>query len=132
MFKAIKENKIIAINRVCDFPLLSYDEVIEDKEHDIEDYALTKDFTEYMLKSEIPEPPKEEKQAEVRTIRNQYLEKYVDPYQLVLRWNSLSDDEQFNIINYRDYLLNYTEEKDWWEQNPLTYDEWLESQEESS
>ena len=131
MYKAIKNKKIIAISDIdSKFFMMNFDNIEEDINHNSTDYEQYNG--EYMLKSEIPEPSKEEKQAEVRTIRNQYLEKYVDPYQLVLRWNSLSDDEQFNIINYRDYLLNYTEEKDWWEQNPLTYDEWLESQEESS
>jgi hypothetical protein len=38
MFKAIKDNKIIAINEIANFPCLVYDEVIEDTEHTCEDY----------------------------------------------------------------------------------------------
>jgi hypothetical protein len=38
MYKAIKDNKIIAINDSCEFPCLIYDEVIEDTEHTCEDY----------------------------------------------------------------------------------------------
>lgn len=38
MFKAIKDNKIIAINDTGKFPCLVYDEVIEDTEHTCEDY----------------------------------------------------------------------------------------------
>lgn len=73
-----------------------------------------------------PEKPQEEKEEEVRSIRNQYLEKYVDPYQMVIRWNTLTEENQNNIINYRQYLLDYTISSDkWFEQNPLTYDEWL-------
>lgn len=38
MFKAIKDNKIIAINETGNFPCLIYDEVVEDTEHTCEDY----------------------------------------------------------------------------------------------
>jgi hypothetical protein len=38
MYKAIKDNKIIAINETDNFPCLVYDEVIEDTEHTCEDY----------------------------------------------------------------------------------------------
>lgn len=38
MFKAIKDNKIIAINETDNFPCLVYDEVIEDTEHQVSDY----------------------------------------------------------------------------------------------
>ena len=74
----------------------------------------------------VPEKPQEEKEKEVRNVRNHYLEKYVDPYQMVIRWNNLTEENQNNIINYRQYLLDYTLSSDkWFEQNPMTYDEWL-------
>ena len=38
MFKAIKNNKIIAINETDNFPCLVFDEVIEDTEHQVSDY----------------------------------------------------------------------------------------------
>jgi len=38
MFKALKDNKIIAINETDNFPCLVYDEVVEDTEHTCEDY----------------------------------------------------------------------------------------------
>lgn len=38
MYKAIKDNKIIAINETGEFPCLIYDEVIEDTEHTLDDY----------------------------------------------------------------------------------------------
>lgn len=38
MFKAIKDNKIIAINETGEFPCLVFDEVIEDTEHQVSDY----------------------------------------------------------------------------------------------
>ena len=74
----------------------------------------------------VPEKPQEEKEKDVRNVRNHYLEEYVDPYQMVIRWNTLTEENQNNIINYRQYLLDYTLSSDkWFEQNPMTYDEWL-------
>jgi len=61
---------------------------------------------------------------QVRAVRNEYLETYVDPKQLVLRWNSLSADEKADVTNYRQYLLDYTSGDAWWESNPKTFEEW--------
>jgi hypothetical protein len=72
-----------------------------------------------------PEKPVEEQQAEVRAVRNSYLEKYVDPKQLVMVWDGLSIDERNTYAEYRKYLLDYTEDDEWWLENPLTLDEWL-------
>lgn len=58
MYKAIKENKIIAINEKEYFPCLVYDAVEEDKEHTCEDYAQYND--EFILKKDIPAPTEEE------------------------------------------------------------------------
>lgn len=38
MFKAIKDNKIIAINETDNFPCLVYDEVVEDTDHNVDDF----------------------------------------------------------------------------------------------
>lgn len=72
-----------------------------------------------------PEKPVEELQSEVRAVRNSYLEKYVDPKQLVMVWDGLSIDERNTYAEYRKYLLDYTESDEWWLENPLTLDEWL-------
>lgn len=46
MFKAIKDDKIIAINDTGNFPCLVYDEVVEDTEHTCEDYkCYREEFT---------------------------------------------------------------------------------------
>ena len=39
-------------------------------------------------------------------------------------WNSLSEDEQKEYTDYRQYLLDYPETEDWYKQNPLTFEEW--------
>ena len=91
MFKAIKDNKIIAIsekkevvirNEDCDeiteilgeelFPCLVFDEVIEDTEHTVDEYEHYKG--EYLLKSDIPVPTHEE----ISELREQAYIKEVD------------------------------------------------------
>ena len=78
-----------------------------------------------------PEPTVEELQAEVRAVRNSYLETYVDPKQLVMVWNSLTAEEQELYKDYRQYLLDYTEVEEWYLNNPMTLDEWKQSVEEN-
>ena len=73
MFKAIKNNKIVAINDTGDFPSMNFDEVIEDTEHTVEDYEHYQG--EFLLKSDIPAPTKEE----VSETRKQLYTKLVDP-----------------------------------------------------
>ena len=65
------------------------------------------------------------KADDVRAVRNSYLEKYVDPKQLVMVWDGLSEDERQLYANYRTYLLEYTELEDWYLNYPMIYDEWL-------
>ena len=72
-----------------------------------------------------PEKPQEIKEQEVRQVRNSYLVDFVDPYQLVLRWGELSETEQGYMREYRQYLLDYTKGNNWWEQNPMNYEDWL-------
>lgn len=49
MFKALKDNKIIAINETGKFTLLDHDSVEEDKEHTVDDYVQVDG--EYVLTS---------------------------------------------------------------------------------
>lgn len=60
----------------------------------------------------------ENKKNSVRGVRNQYLETYVDPKQLVMVWNSLTAEEQELYKDYRQYLLDYPQTEGWYEQNP--------------
>ena len=82
---------------------------------------------QWYLQGYAPEKPIEKLQAEVRAVRNQYLETYVDPKQLVMVWDSLSADDKKLYADYRQYLLDYTEQEDWYLQNPMTLDEWKET-----
>ena len=122
MFKAIEKGKIIGINETGEFPLMNYDSLEEDTEHYVSDY--TQINGEYVLTSSAEAI--EQKKAEVRAVRNQYLEKYVDPKQLVLVWNSLTEDEQKGYTDYRQYLLDYPETEGWYENPPKDFSTWKE------
>ena len=125
MFKALKDDKIIAINDSGEFPCLVHDRVEEDTEHQVADYIHCDG--QFVLTSSAEAI--EQKKAEVRAVRNSYLEKYVDPKQLVLVWNSLTEDEQKKYTDYRQYLLDYPETEGWYEQNPMTFEEWKQASE---
>lgn len=58
MFRAIKDNKIIAICEDDYFPCLVHDSVEEDTEHSVSDYEHYNG--EYLLKEDIPAPSVEE------------------------------------------------------------------------
>ena len=72
MFKALKDNKIIAINESGEFKCLIYDSIEEDGEHLIEDYG--EHNGEYLLKSDIPAPSHEE----ISLLREQYRKEHID------------------------------------------------------
>lgn len=96
-----------------------------------ENCLIIEDKGGYLEAVNLPEPTVEELQAEVRAVRNSYLEKYVDPKQLVLVWDSLSADDKKLYAEYRQYLLDYTEVEEWYLNNPMTLDEWKQSVEEN-
>lgn len=119
MFKIIKENKIIGVSENNPVLLDKY-EVQEETEHTVADYIQVNG--EYVLTSSAEAI--EQKKDDVRAVRNSYLVKYVDPKQLVIVWNTLTDKEQVEYMDYRQYLLDYPEIKDWYEHNPMTFEEW--------
>ena len=86
MYKAIKENKIIAINGSGKFPCLVYDIIEEDTEHNLEDYAQYKG--EFLLKEDIPAPTEEEQ----RENRARAYKEEVDP--ITSHIQRLRDEEQ--------------------------------------
>lgn len=72
MYKAIKDNKIIAINEVNSFPCLVKDSVVEDTEHTCADYGQYNG--EFILITDIPGPSIQEQIEE--------LEKQITPRNL--------------------------------------------------
>ena len=119
MFKAIKDNKIIAINETGDFPCLVHDSVEEDTEHSIADYMQVNG--EYVLTSS--DEAIEQKKAEVRSVRNQYL-KQTDKFMIVDY--PITDDERELYKQYRVYLRDYTLSENWWEHSPKDFSTWKE------
>ena len=69
----------------------------------------------------IPEPTIEEKQNQIRLIRNQYLS---DTDKFMIADFPISKEEKANYKSYRQYLRDYTEKESWWESNPKTFEEW--------
>ena len=66
-----------------------------------------------------------DKQTQIRAVREQYFEQYVDWYQSKpLLWEEMTKEEKQDIADYRHYLMDYTKQEDWWEQNPLNFEEW--------
>lgn len=83
-------------------------------------YHIEDDGTHYKVVKNH-EPTIEEKQSNVKAVRNNYLAKY--------DFTQLSDapfteEEKQKYAQYRQYLRDYTNQENWWEQNPLTFEEW--------
>lgn len=72
--------------------------------------------------NEHPAPTEEELKAQVRDVRNSYLS-YWDFTQLDDA--PFTEEEKAFYREYRQYLRDYTEQENWWLQNPMTYEEWL-------
>ena len=116
MFKVIKDNKIIGVSEQEPVLLDNYD-VEEDTEHSVSDY--TQINGEYVLTSSAEAI--EQKKADVRAVRNQYLEQ-TDKY--MITDYPITDDERELYKQYRTYLRDYTLSEKWWESNPLKFEEW--------
>ena len=76
----------------------------------------------WYLKGYAPEKPTEQKEADVRAVRNSYLEQ-TDKY--MITDYPVSDDERELYKQYREYLRTYPECQDWYKANPKTYEEFI-------
>ena len=120
MFKAIKDNKIIAINDSGKFPCLVHDRVEEDTEHQLSDYIHCDGQFVLTVSGEAIEQRKDQ----VRAVRNQYL-KQIDEFMIVDY--PITDDERELYKQYRTYLRDYTLPENWWESEPQKFEEWVSS-----
>ena len=120
MFKALKDNKIIAINESGEFPCLVHDRVEEDTEHQLSDYIHCDGQFVLTVSDEAIEQRKEH----VRAVRNQYLEQ-TDKY--MITDYPISDEERELYKKYRTYLRDYTLTDNWWESEPQKFEEWVSS-----
>ena len=117
MFKALENGKIVGINETGEFPLMNYDSLEEDTEHQLSDYIHCDGQFVLTVSDEAIEQRKEQ----VRAVRNQYLEQ-TDKY--MITDYPITDEERQLYKQYREYLRTYPECQDWYKANPKTYDEW--------
>ena len=75
----------------------------------------------WYVKGFAPEKPVEELQAQVRSVRNRYLEQ-TDKF--MIADYPITDEERELYKQYRTYLRTYPEGQDWYKANPKTYYEW--------
>lgn len=78
----------------------------------------------WYLQGYAPEKPVEELQAQVRVIRNQYLEQ-TDKF--MIADYPITDEERELYKQYRTYLRDYTLSENWWESEPQKFDKWNKS-----
>lgn len=117
MFKALKDNKIIAVKDTNYFPCMVYDEVIEDTEHNVEDYVTCGD--EFVLTTSDPaiEQYKERKRYE----RDAMIEKYEWRLSRYERQKAIniettdSEETYLNLCKYIQDLRDITKKDNWWE-----------------
>ena len=119
MFKAIKDDKIIAINETGEFPCLVHDRVEEDTEHQLSDYIHCDGQFVLTVSDEAIEQRKEQ----VRAVRNKYLEQ-TDKY--MITDYPITDEESELYKQYRTYLRDYTLSENWWEHSPKDFSTWKE------
>lgn len=122
MFKALKDNKIIAVNETGKFPCLVYDSIEEDTEHQVSDYVHCND--QFVLITS--DPAIEQYKVQVRAVRNRYLEQ-TDKYLSVTDF-PITEGQKEQYRQYREYLRHYPEQANWYKQNPLDFDNWLAGQ----
>ena len=116
-----KDGKIVSAGTIPqpeDRGFVSY-EVTEEQCRHYREYVIEDGKLVHSKDKEV-----EVKSEKVRAVRNSYLVKYVDPKQLFLVWNSLTDAEKADYRGYRTYLLDYTKLPEWYEHNPKTLEEW--------
>lgn len=71
-----------------------------------------------------PEPTEDELKEQVRIVRNQYLQ---DTDFTQLPDAPFTAEEKLQYAEYRQYLRDYTENANWWLNNPKTFDKWKEA-----
>ena len=77
----------------------------------------------WYVKGFAPDKPVEELQAQVRAVRNQYLEQ-TDKY--MITDYPITDEERELYKQYRTYLRDYTLSENWWEHSPKDFSTWKE------
>ena len=117
MFKALKDDKIIAINDSGDFPCMVYDKVEEDSDHHLSDYVHCDG--EFVLTTS--DPAIEQYKAQKRAERDAKIETYewrLSRYERQKAINVETTDTEeiyLNLCRYIQYLRDITKQDKWWE-----------------
>ena len=117
MFKAIENGKIVGINETGEFPLMNYDSLEEDTEHQVGDYVHYDG--EFVLTTSDPaiEQCKERKRAE----RDAKIETYEWRLSRFERQKAINvettdtEETYLDLCRYIQYLRDITKEDKWWE-----------------
>lgn len=117
MFKAIENGKIVGINETGEFPLMNYDSLEEDTKHKLSDYIHYNGQFVLTTANEATEQCKEQ----IRFIRNWYLQQ-TDKF--MITDYPIASAQKSKYKQYRTYLRDYTLTKNWWESEPLKFEEW--------
>ena len=96
---------------------MNYDSLEEDTEHQVSDYI----HCDGQFVLTVSDEAIEQKKADVRAVRNNYLEQ-TDDFMIVDY--PITDDERGLYRQYRVYLRDYTLSENWQESNPLKFEEW--------
>ena len=92
----------------------------------------------WYLKGYAPEKPTEQKEAEVRAVRDNYMQttqNRIDRYrnQKELGIETTDTEEVFKqLLEYTQYLRDYPSGENWWVKNPMVFNEWVVSTSELS
>lgn len=88
---------------------------------------VIEDKGDYLEAVKPPAPTVEQKGAEVRAERD----RMIDAFEWRISRNNderelklTETDNRELLLNYREYLRNYTKEEYWYEQNPMNFEEW--------
>lgn len=96
MFKAIYQDKIIAINETDNFPCLVYDSSVEDTEHNTEDYAQYEG--EFLLIEDIPAPTEEEQRENRALAYQQEVDHLMAEYNRKKTFNLFEEGEEEALL----------------------------------
>ena len=122
MFKAIENGKIVGINETGEFPLMNYDSLEEDTEHQLSDYIHCDGQFVLTVSDEAIEQRKEQ----VRSVRNRYL-KQTDEF--MIADYPITSTQKAKYKQYRAYLRDYPDSsEDWFDHDPMSFDDWSTSQ----
>ena len=86
---------------------------------------IIEDKGDYLESVNPPDPSDEDKQAQVRAVRNQYLEQ-TDKF--LLSDYPITSTQKAKYKQYRAYLRDYPDSSDdWFKHDPMSFDEWCHS-----